>query len=220
MKRILGTIIASLLLLPLLVACGGKKADEPKTDPTSPAPTTSEATVTLPSGWKKITADDSGLELGTPGDWSALDAKQLDNPESKKALDAYAKGVNLTTDQVMQILKQLDVMVMAPKPTNGFMENLNVVLVPTTDVPDEATLRTQFAQVNAEVLAASKVDSTIGEGQLVEISIPQPGGRKSYGSGFFAKVKKGIVNVTVSAGSTERARELMNQVLKTLKDVG
>lgn len=207
MSRIVSALVSA-LLLPLLVACGGAATD---------AKATPTVTASTPAGWKAVPAKATGVTLSTPGDWTVLDPDKLGNPAYNDRFASSAKALNMTTKQMVAMLKSLDVMVMAPKAVDGFNDNVNVVLVHLAELPSTEALRQQFRQYNAKVLKSTDVGTPLGRGRLVELQLPQPGGGSSYASGLFVKVSGGVANVTVSSSSTARARDLMARVLPTLR---
>lgn len=162
-----------------------------------------------PDGYETVTAEGAGLEFAAPEDWEEFDAESLEGKDAE--LDEYAKGLNITVDQLKQMMSQVDVMLLD---TNG--DNVNVVIPPgVTELPDQDTLRSQFEALNATVDDVTEVDTPLGTGQLITYTLQ---GRS--GSSLFVEVTKGVANVTVTMGSPEDAESTMDIVTSTLVDVG
>lgn len=213
-------LLAALLLVPVLAGCGSTStADRTPRATDSPDATTSSQAEGLPRGWRSVTANDSHLRLGVPETWTLMDVDNMDSKGFREALEDYVASINLTIDQFMAMLRQVDIMVVAPTAVAGMAENLNVVLTGFAEVPSESTIRVSLTQFKADVLDQRMADSPVGEGRLVEAVTQLPGGIKAHLSGFFVKSRQGVVNLTVTSTSRERARNLMDQVLRTLEEV-
>lgn len=229
MTRLRGAALA--LLCFALVGCGSTSSPHAAPSPassttaTSASPSAGPTSDAVPAGMRRLTAKTSGVSIGIPRSWTVIDAARFDDPKYRPFFLRYAASHHLSLDQFHAMVRQIDLMAVAPALTAVDQINVNVELVPlVAEIPTPESLRAQFRAINAHIIAISDVETPVGTGREVSFdigSVGTIGGTvHAYGIGIFVRVNNGIAGVTVSAGTLAHARASLARILPTLRDRG
>lgn len=217
-----------------LSACGGDSeqtgtssssaSSESSSESTSPEDSASsesaEASETESAGDDAEGSDDgtatarkSGVSFDVPDGWTAVDpAEVASSGEAPEALEEMAKAQGTTTDQLLEAMKNMDLMLVG-ETTNDFADNVNVLASPA--MPTEADLKSQLEQISAKVEGTETVETDLGEALDTTYSL-SAGGTTVQGRMLAVPTDSGAAMITVSTSDAGTADEVATEILESV----
>ena len=217
-----------------LSACGGDSeqtgtssssaSSESSSESTSPEDSASsesaEASETESAGDDAEGSDDgtatarkSGVSFDVPDGWTAVDpAEVASSGEAPDALEEMAQAQGTTTDQLLEAMKNMDLMLVG-ETTNDFADNVNVLASPA--MPTEADLKSQLEQISAKVEGTETVETDLGEALDTTYSL-SAGGTTVQGRMLAVPTDSGAAMITVSTSDAATADEIATQILESV----
>ena len=217
-----------------LSACGGDSeqtdtssssaSSESSSESTSPEDSASsesaEASETESAGDDAEGSDDgtatarkSGVSFDVPDGWTAVDpAEVASSGEAPDALKEMAEAQGTTTDQLLEAMKNMDLMLVG-ETTNDFADNVNVLASPA--MPTEADLKSQLEQISAKVEGTETVETDLGEALDTTYSL-SAGGTTVQGRMLAVPTDSGAAMITVSASDAGTADEVATEILESV----
>lgn len=217
-----------------LSACGGDSeqtgtssssaSSESSSESTSPEDSASsesaEASETESAGDDAEGSDDgtatarkSGVSFDVPDGWTAVDpAEVASSGEAPDALKEMAEAQGTTTDQLLEAMKNMDLMLVG-ETTNDFTDNVNVLASPA--MPTEADLKSQLEQISAKVEGTKTVETDLGEALDTTYSL-SAGGTTVQGRMLAVPTDSGAAMITVSTSDAGTADEVATEILESV----
>lgn len=217
-----------------LSACGGDSeqtgtssssaSSESSSESTSPEDSASsesaEASETESAGDDAEGSDDgtatarkSGVSFDVPDGWTAVDpAEVASSGEAPDALEEMAEAQGTTTDQLLEAMKNMDLMLVG-ETTNDFADNVNVLASPA--MPTEADLKSQLEQISAKVEGTKTVETDLGEALDTTYSL-SAGGTTVQGRMLAVPTDSGAAMITVSTSDAGTADEVATEILESV----
>lgn len=159
------------------------------------------------------TAKKSGVSFDVPDGWTAVDpAEVASSGEAPEALEEMAKAQGTTTDQLLEAMKNMDLMLVG-ETTNDFADNVNVLASPA--MPSEADLKSQLEQISARVEGTETVETDLGEALDTTYSL-SAGGTTVQGRMLAVPTDSGAAMITVSASDAGTADEVATEILESV----
>lgn len=159
------------------------------------------------------TARKSGVSFDVPDGWTAVDpAEVASSGEAPEALEEMAKAQGTTTDQLLEAMKNMDLMLVG-ETTNDFADNVNVLASPA--MPTEADLKSQLEQISAKVEGTETVETDLGEALDTTYSL-SAGGTTVQGRMLAVPTDSGAAMITVSASDAGTADEVATEILESV----
>lgn len=159
------------------------------------------------------TARKSGVSFDVPDGWTAVDpAEVASSGEAPEALEEMAKAQGTTTDQLLEAMKNMDLMLVG-ETTNDFADNVNVLASPA--MPTEADLKSQLEQISAKVEGTETVETDLGEALDTAYSL-SAGGTTVQGRMLAVPTDSGAAMITVSASDAGTADEVATEILESV----
>lgn len=159
------------------------------------------------------TAKKSGVSFDVPDGWTAVDpAEVASSGEAPEALEEMAKAQGTTTDQLLEAMKNMDLMLVG-ETTNDFADNVNVLASPA--MPTEADLKSQLEQISAKVEGTETVETDLGEALDTTYSL-SAGGTTVQGRMLAVPTDSGAAMITVSTSDAATADEVATQILESV----
>jgi hypothetical protein len=137
MGSVYSRVIAVLLVLLALAACGGGDDEPAAEQPEKTGESGGLATYEVAS---------FGFSIGVPSDWTALSADEALDDEVLDAIRENDPELAPIVDQIGREDSPIKLFALAPEPDDGFTTNLNVVVI--EDVP-EGTTREDYFETSA-----------------------------------------------------------------------
>jgi hypothetical protein len=134
MGSVYSRVIAVLLVLLALAACGGGDDEPAAEQPEKTGESGGLATYEVAS---------FGFSIGVPSDWTALSADEALDDEVLDAIRENDPELAPIVDQIGREDSPIKLFALAPEPDDGFTTNLNVVVI--EDVPEGTTREDYFA---------------------------------------------------------------------------
>ena len=148
------------------------------------------------------TARKSGVSFDVPDGWTAVDpAEVASSGEAPDALKEMAEAQGTTTDQLLEAMKNMDLMLVG-ETTNDFADNVNVLASPA--MPTEADLKSQLEQISAKVEGTETVETDLGEALDTTYSL-SAGGTTVQGRMLAVPTDSGAAMITVSTSDAATA---------------
>lgn len=159
------------------------------------------------------TARKSGVSFDVPDGWTAVDpAEVASSGEAPDALKEMAEAQGTTTDQLLEAMKDMDLMLVG-ETTNDFADNVNVLASPA--MPTEADLKSQLEQISAKVEGTETVETDLGEALDTTYSL-SAGGTTVQGRMLAVPTDSGAAMITVSTSDAATADEVATQILESV----
>ncbi|WP_434966953.1 hypothetical protein [Janibacter indicus] len=159
------------------------------------------------------TAKKSGVSFDVPDGWTAVDpAEVASSGEAPEALKEMAEAQGTTTDQLLEAMKNMDLMLVG-ETTNDFADNVNVLASPA--MPTEADLKSQLEQISAKVEGTETVETDLGEALDTTYSL-SAGGTTVQGRMLAVPTDSGAAMITVSASDAGTADEVATEILESV----
>ena len=159
------------------------------------------------------TARKSGVSFDVPDGWTAVDpAEVASSGEAPEALEEMAEAQGTTTDQLLEAMKNMDLMLVG-ETTNDFADNVNVLASPA--MPTEADLKSQLEQISAKVEGTETVETDLGEALDTTYSL-SAGGTTVQGRMLAVPTDSGAAMITVSASDAGTADEVATEILESV----
>lgn len=159
------------------------------------------------------TAKKSGVSFDVPDGWTAVDpAEVASSGEAPEALKEMAEAQGTTTDQLLEAMKNMDLMLVG-ETTNDFADNVNVLASPA--MPTEADLKSQLEQISAKVEGTETVETDLGEALDTTYSL-SAGGTTVRGRMLAVPTDSGAAMITVSASDAGTADEVATEILESV----
>ena len=177
----------------------------------------SEPSSPASAGGQTVTSQKGKASFQVPEGWQVIDAKAIDNPKAREALQPMAQKAGLSVDQYIQnFTKMVDVMVMDQSGDHGG-QNISVVSLPTSTLPNMATYKSTFQRMGASVVETKSITTATGPGERLDYTLDASGQKLS---GVMVLMKNGagqISQVTVTANNAEQAKKLADRVISSWK---
>lgn len=197
MKTLSGSIaLLSAALLTTTAACGG---DTPRAAGDSPTPE---------SGPLVVTTDE--VRFTVPSDWRTLDPDVGDS-----ALASAAEDVGVTPQMLEKQLEAVDVMVAAPSPDKGFLDNVNVSRTPLP-LASLAQVENQYAMLGVDQLDVREVETPVGQAYASSYLMTTPVAAVHGAALTFAGARD-VVTITISTDQRDETHALAKQVLASVE---
>lgn len=159
------------------------------------------------------TARKSGVSFDVPDGWTAVDpAEVASSGEAPDALKEMAEAQGTTTDQLLEAMKNMDLMLVG-ETTNDFADNVNVLASPA--MPTEADLKSQLEQISAKVEGTETVETDLGEALDTTYSL-SAGGTTVQGRMLAVPTDSGAAMITVSTSDAATADEVATEILESV----
>ena len=159
------------------------------------------------------TARKSGVSFDVPDGWTAVDpAEVASSGEAPDALKERAEAQGTTTDQLLEAMKNMDLMLVG-ETTNDFADNVNVLASPA--MPTEADLKSQLEQISAKVEGTETVETDLGEALDTTYSL-SAGGTTVQGRMLAVPTDSGAAMITVSTSDAATADEVATEILESV----
>lgn len=184
----------------LAVAVGCGKASEPMADGAKVVTEKPVEKASVKEGWKELTA--GGLTLTLPKDWRAID---LTTGDIKQALATAGLDQSMW-GQVEQLAKNgaFKVFAAAPKPVDGFVDNVNVIELPTNQ-PLDVVLEENAKQMRAMGMKVGKTELLKDPDRGIIRSTQSMGGKPYHTYTALFVHKDRYYTVTFSSSSKTKA---------------
>jgi hypothetical protein len=165
---------------------------------------------------KRVSA--AGLSFEAPEGWEELDAAELAEGSGEgSAMAEVAEGMGVNADQLEQMVRSLDLMLVSDEGAdNGLLANLNVLRVPGP-MPNDTQVKLQFMHFGADVKRISHERSDLGDTTVVVYEL-EVTGKTAQGEALFVDVGGSPVSVTVTASERETTDEIADRIVDTLAE--
>jgi hypothetical protein len=211
-------LAAAVALAFVLTSCGGGQAKVvAKGTPTAPTPS---ATKVATKAVGPLVELPSGVTFHAPKGWSAISRKTVagaaDDIAKVNGIPEMANRMGMTTEQLMDQIKKLDVFVAAPAATDGFLGNLNAIHV-AGNLPSDGTLELQYRGLGAKEITVEVERTDFGPVRVVHYLLPL-GAAKIRGGVVALESDGDVVFVTISTNSAKQTDAVLDHVLETLAE--
>lgn len=196
-------------------ASSSSESSSPESSETSEASETSETSDDDAEGSDDgtATAKKSGVSFDVPDGWTVVDpAEVASSGEAPDALKEMAEAQGTTTDQLLEAMKNMDLMLVG-ETSNNFADNINVLASPT--MPTEADLKSQLEQISAKVEGTETVETDLGEALDTTYSL-SAAGTTVQGRMLAVPTDSGAAMITVSASDAGTADEVATEILDSV----
>lgn len=193
-------------------ASSSSESSSPETSETSEASETSDDDAEG-SDDGTATAKKSGVSFDVPDGWTVVDpAEVASSGEAPDALKEMAEAQGTTTDQLLEAMKNMDLMLVG-ETSNNFADNINVLASPA--MPTEADLKSQLEQISAKVEGTETVETDLGEALDTTYSL-SAAGTTVQGRMLAVPTDSGAAMITVSASDAGTADEVATEILDSV----
>jgi hypothetical protein len=216
--RITQRLAAAAALAFVLTSCGGGQAKlVVRGTPTAPTPSASKVATKAVGPLVELP---SGVTFHAPKGWSAISRKTVagvaDDMRKAGGVAQMAGRMGITTDQLTEQMKKVDVVVAAPAATNGFLANINAVHV-AGNLASEGSLELQYRKLGAKEITV-QVEQT-GFGPVRVVHCLMLFGAARIRAGVVAlEANDDVVFVTISTHSAKQTDAVLDHVLETLAE--
>jgi len=203
-----------------VAGCGGQSpsttesaAPAGSTAASASASATPSATGTpeLSAGSMWIEAPKTGIRFPVPDDWRTISFQEVLDSGDTKAMDDAAKTMGVTTDQLKELAKQIEVIVFGPT-IGKFAVNINAIGQPGTKLPTAKQAGAQLEKLGGKVGTAVSGTTAFGKSLVVPYSLKLPAAT-IQGRSILLETPDGIATVTVSHVSEAEADKLTKDIL-------
>ncbi|HSX67282.1 hypothetical protein [Nocardioides sp.] len=199
MKTLSGIVLTLALVLPTAAACGRDAT-----------PSASAAKETKQAEPLVVTTDDVRFEV--PTGW-----RTLDPDVGESALTESAREMGTTPEYMARQLEAVDVMAVARRPDQGFLDNVNVMRSPLP-VPTTAQLENQFAMLGIDRIGVQEQETPLGPALATSYVMETASDRTIYGDSLVLEAADAVVTITISTDAEAETRALAKQLLASLSD--
>lgn len=199
MKTLSGIVLTLALVMPTTAACGRDAT-----------PSASAAKETKQAEPLVVTTDDVRFEV--PTGW-----RTLDPDVGESALAESAREMGTTPEYMARQLEAVDVMAVARRPDQGFLDNVNVMRSPLP-IPTTAQLENQFAVLGIDRIGVQEQETPLGPAVATSYVMETASGRTIYGGSLVLEAAAAVVTITISTDAEAETRALAKQVLSSLSD--
>ena len=181
------------------------------TSASATATPSSTATPELPAGSMWIEAPKTGIRFPVPDDWRTISFQEVLDSGDTQAMDDAARTMGVTTDQLKELAKQIEVIVFGPT-IGKFAVNINAIGQPGTKLPTAKLAGAQLEKLGGKVGTAVSGTTAFGKSLVVPYSLKLPAAT-IQGRSILLETPDGIATLTVSHVSEAEADKLAKAIL-------
>lgn len=168
----------------------------------------------LPADHVWETVEDVSLTFAVPDSWSAIDPEKITESGDTSAMEDMAEKMGVSATQLMQVVGQADLMLLAP-PKKGYADNISAIVAPLENLPTESQIKAQLGGVADGPIVVTKDSTPVGEVVTSDLDL-MVGARKVHSRSHFIDTDDGVLNLTVSTVGEARGADLSKVLLSTI----